>query len=71
MAAQILTPVVSGAVIETVEKATGSAVTGYMTLFPYAFVFSALAFVTMCFVRHGDAKPAVTSNFEMLAGGDD
>ena len=71
MAAQILTPVVSGAIIEAVEKATGSAVTGYMTLFPYAFVFSALAFITMCFVRHGDAKPAVTSNFEMLAGGED
>lgn len=70
MAAQILTPVVSGAIIEAVEKATGSAVTGYMTLFPYAFVFSALAFITMCFVRHGDAKPVVTSNFEMLAGGD-
>lgn len=71
MAAQILTPVVSGAIIEAVEKATGSAVTGYVTLFPYAFVFSALAFITMCFVRHGDAKPAVTSNFEMLAGGED
>lgn len=71
MAAQILTPVVSGAIIEAVEKATGSAVTGYLTLFPYAFVFSALAFITMCFVRHGDAKPAVTSNLELLAGGDD
>ena len=71
MAAQILTPILSGAIIEAVEKATGSAVTGYLTLFPYAFVFSALAFVTMCFVRHGDAKPAVTSNLEMLAGGDD
>ena len=70
MAAQILTPMISGAIIETVEKATDT-VTGYMTLFPYAFVFSVLAFVTMCFVRHGDAKPAVTSNFEMLAGGDD
>jgi MFS family permease len=71
MAAQILTPVISGAIIEAVEKATGSVVVGYSTLFPYAFVFSALAFVTMCFVRHGDAKPAVKSNLEMLAGGDD
>ncbi len=71
MAAQILTPVVSGAIIEAVEMATGSVVMGYRTLFPYAFIFSALAFVTMCFVRHGDAKPAVTSNLEMLAGGDD
>lgn len=71
MAAQILTPVVSGAIIEAVEKSTGSVVAGYSTLFPYAFVFSALAFVTMCFVRHGDAKPAVKSNLEMMAGGDD
>lgn len=71
MAAQILTPIFSGAIIEVVEKVTGSTVTGYLTLFPYAFVFSVLAFVTMCFVRHGDAKPAVVSNFEMLAGGDD
>lgn len=71
MAAQILTPVVSGAIIESVEKATGNVVAGYSTLFPYAFIFSALAFVTMCFVRHGDAKPAVKSNLEMMAGGDD
>ena len=71
MGAQILTPVLSGAVIEAVEKATGNVVSGYLTLFPYAFVFSVLAFVTMCFVRHGDAKPEVTSNFELLAGGDD
>ena len=71
MGAQILTPVLSGGIIEAVEKATGSVVAGSSTLFPYAFGFSALAFVTMCFVRHGDAKPEVTSNLELLAGGDD
>lgn len=48
MAAQIITPVISGALLEHV---------GYWTLFPYAGVFSALAFVTMLFVRHGDSKP--------------
>lgn len=48
MAAQIITPVISGALLEHV---------GYWTLFPYAAVFSALAFITMLFVRHGDSKP--------------
>lgn len=48
MAAQIITPVLSGALLEHV---------GYWTLFPYAALFSALAFVTMLFVRHGDSKP--------------
>lgn len=48
MAAQIITPVISGALLEHV---------GYWTLFPYAGAFSALAFVTMLFVRHGDSKP--------------
>ena len=31
---------------------------GYRVLFPYAACFAALAFVTMCFVRHGDVKAA-------------
>jgi Na+/melibiose symporter-like transporter len=51
MAAQIVTPVLSGALMD---------MTGRMTiLFPYAAVFAALAFVTMSRVRHGDAKPEV------------
>mgnify|MGYP000152792538 FL=1 len=29
---------------------------GMHVLFPYAAVFTALAFVTMLFVRHGDSK---------------
>ena len=48
MAAQIITPVFSGALLEHV---------GYWTLFPYATLFAVLAFVTMLFVRHGDSKP--------------
>ncbi len=48
MAAQIFTPVLSGFLLERVS---------YRTLFPYAFVFSALAFVTMLQVRHGDSRP--------------
>ena len=48
MAAQIITPVLSGALLEHV---------GYWTLFPYAALFCAFAFITMLFVRHGDSKP--------------
>ncbi len=48
MAAQIFTPVVSGFLLEHVS---------YRTLFPYAFVFSIIAFLTMTQVRHGDSKP--------------
>ncbi len=48
MAAQIITPILSGALLEHV---------GYYTLFPYAAVFVALSFITMLFVKHGDSKP--------------
>lgn len=48
MAAQIVTPILSGALLEYV---------GYWTLFPYGAVFVALSIVTMLQVRHGDNKP--------------
>ena len=48
MSAQILTPMVSGWLLEHV---------GYHTLFPYAAIMVAGAFVTMLFVRHGDNRP--------------
>ncbi len=47
MAAQIMTPILSGILLENVS---------YTTLFPYAFGFSVLAFITMTQVRHGDVK---------------
>jgi Na+/melibiose symporter-like transporter len=47
MSAQIITPIVSGFLLENV---------GYKTLFPYAFVFSLASLCTMLFVKHGDAK---------------
>ena len=49
MAAQIVTPVLSGALLEHIS---------YRTLFPYAAVFSILGLGTMYFVRHGDSKPS-------------
>lgn len=48
MAAQIFTPILSGFLLENVS---------YRTLFPYALVFSLLAFFTMLQVHHGDARP--------------
>jgi len=48
MSAQIITPILSGALLEHV---------GYYTLFPYAAFFVALSFVTMLFVKHGDSRP--------------
>ena len=47
MAAQTLTPIVSGFLMDRM---------GMRVLFPYAAIFAALAFVTMFFVRHGDAQ---------------
>ena len=57
MAAQVLTPVLSGALMEHV---------GYWTLFIYATVMAAAAFCTMCFVRHGDSKPEARKGLEAL-----
>jgi len=48
MSAQIITPILSGALLENIS---------YKSLFPYALVFSLLAFLTMTQVRHGDVKP--------------
>ena len=47
MAAQVVTPVLAGTLMRHVS---------YKVLFPYAALFVALSFVTMCFVRHGDSK---------------
>lgn len=48
MSAQVITPILSGALMEFISRTT---------LFPYAFVCVAFAFVTMFFVKHGDSKP--------------
>ncbi len=48
MSAQILTPIVSGALLEYIS---------YRTLFPYAVAFSVASLCTMLFVMHGDSRP--------------
>ena len=62
MAAQIVTPVLSGVLVDAC---------GWGIFFPYAVVFAALSFVTMLFVRHGDSKPERTGALESLAGAED
>lgn len=58
MAAQVITPIASGALLEHVS---------YTTLFPYSALFVALSFVTMLFVKHGDNRPqAPRDKLEML-----
>ena len=62
MSAQVLTPILSGALLEHV---------GYFTLFPYAMVMMLLAFATFFFVKHGDNKPEARHGLEVLDVGDD
>ena len=60
MTAQIVTPILSGFLLEKVS---------YQTLFPYAVFFSLMAFLTMTQVRHGDVKPqkkeSILENFDV------
>jgi MFS family permease len=55
MSAQILTPILSGILLENVS---------YRTLFPYAVVFSLASLCTMLFVKHGDSKPPKKGKLE-------
>lgn len=57
MAAQVATPMLSGLLMDRM---------GMHVLFPYAAVFTALAFVTMLFVRHGDSRPETKWGLEAL-----
>lgn len=60
MAAQVITPIFSGALLENI---------GYRILLPYAVFFSTLSFITMLMVKHGDSKPlakkSVLENFDV------
>ena len=57
MAAQIATPILSGAFLTYV---------GMTTLFPYAAIFVCLAFATMLCVHHGDATAALPDKKDLL-----
>lgn len=62
MAAQIVTPIVSGALLEHV---------GYWTMFPYGAFFIFLSFITMLNVKHGDNKPVLPKDRLELLDVDD
>ena len=57
MAAQSLTPTVSGVFMDKVAMTS---------LFPYASIFVGLAFFTMLMVKHGDSKAAAKKGLEAL-----
>jgi MFS family permease len=62
MAAQVITPVVSGVFLNI----------SYRFLFPYATVCVLISFVTMLLVKHGDNRPdARQTALDALSGGDD
>jgi len=58
MAAQILTPVLSGFFMQHIS---------YRILFPYAIIFSLLSLLAILFVKHGDSKPEKLINLESFA----
>ena len=58
MSAQVLTPILSGAIMDMAGN--------MLPLFPYAAICVSLAFITMLFVKHGDSKPIEKSKLEML-----
>ncbi len=55
MSAQIVTPILSGAMMDLI---------GMKSLFVYSAIFSIFALVTMLFVKHGDSKPIPTKAIE-------
>ncbi len=63
MAAQVVTPIVSGYLLQYI---------GYGTLFPYAAFFVALAILPVALTKYGDSKPnAPKDKIEAFEGGDD
>lgn len=58
MAAQTLTPLFSGFLMDQTGKMT--------VLFPYATIFAGLAFFTMLMVKHGDSRPDSKKGLEAL-----
>ena len=63
MAAQIVAPILSGALYDAIGMRE--------TFFAFGTVFVVLSFVTMFFVKHGDARPEAQDALEALGGADD
>ncbi|MBQ9647289.1 MAG: MFS transporter [Oscillospiraceae bacterium] len=62
MAAQVVTPILAGTLMRQIS---------YKVLFPYAAFFVACSFVTMLFVKHGDAKVEAKHGLEAFEDMDD
>ncbi len=58
MTAQVITPVLSGAIMDLYGN--------MLPLFPYAAIFVALSFVTMLFVKHGNAQEITKTKEEII-----
>jgi len=57
MAAQAITPIISGFLLKGIS---------YKSLFAYAALAVFISFVTMCFVKHGDSKTVVKKGLEVF-----
>lgn len=64
MAAQIVAPILSGFLYGVIPGGMR------VVFFAFGTIFVALSFVTMFFVKHGDAKPEKQDALESLGGGD-
>ena len=62
MSAQVITPILAGTLLKNV---------GYSILFPYAAFFVGMSFVTMLFVKHGDARVETKHGLEAFSDMDD
>lgn len=73
MAAQIVAPILSGAIYKLVGHIVGGDDIEGMRYVFFAFgtIFVALSFVTMFFVKHGDAKAEKQDALSALGGADD
>ena len=70
MAAQIVAPILSGALYDLFDIITGG--NGMrIVFFAFGTIFVAASFVTMFFVKHGDARAEKVGALESLGGADD
>lgn len=59
MTGQIIAPLLTGAIVDMLGGITGG---GLIYIFPFSLIFMGLAFATMIFVKHGNAKKPEIKN---------
>jgi hypothetical protein len=70
MAAQIVAPILSGALYDLFNIFTDGNGMRYV-FFAFGTIFGIFSFVTMFFVKHGDSKAEKQDALEALGGADD